>query len=111
MGNQHQLPTVCQPPVTPSRGVMIASYLLMACTLLLVMWQRLLPGLLCACLGFLLTRALSSLLARIDQLLRDVDKLPVANAVGPGRAAAPPDETPPERPSWWRRWLGAVAVS
>lgn len=67
MGNQHQLPTVCQPPVKPSRGVMIASYLLMACTLLLVMWQKLLPGLLCACLGFLLTRALSSLLARIDR--------------------------------------------
>lgn len=67
MGNQHQLPTVCQPPVTPSRGVMIASYLLMACTLLLVMWQKLLPGLLCACLGFLLTRALSTLLARIDR--------------------------------------------
>lgn len=67
MGNQHQLPTVCQPPVTPSRGVMIASYLLMACTLLLVMWQKLLPGLLCACLGFLLTRALSSLLTRIDR--------------------------------------------
>ena len=67
MGNQHQLPTVCQPPVTPSRGVMIASYLLMACTLLLVMWQKLLPGLLCAYLGFLLTRALSSLLARIDR--------------------------------------------
>ena len=67
MGNQHQLPTVCQPPVTPSRGVMIASYLLMACTLLLVMWQKLLPGLLCACLGFLLTRALSTLLAHIDR--------------------------------------------
>ena len=67
MGNQHQLPTVCQSPVTPSRGVMIASYLLMACTLLLVMWQKLLPGLLCACLGFLLTRALSTLLAHIDR--------------------------------------------
>ncbi|HMN21510.1 MAG TPA: uroporphyrinogen-III C-methyltransferase [Ottowia sp.] len=51
----------------------------------------------------------AGLLARIDQLLRDVDKLPVANAVGPGRAAAPPDEEAPERPSWWRRWLGAVA--
>lgn len=51
----------------------------------------------------------AGLLARIDQLLREVDKLPVANAVGPGRAAAAPDETPPERPSWWRRWLGAVA--
>lgn len=46
---------------------MIASYLLMACTLLLVMWQKLLPGLLCACLGFLLTRGIASLLARIDR--------------------------------------------
>lgn len=67
MGHQSQLPTVCQPPSPPSRGVMIASYLLMACTLLLVMWQKLLPGLLCACLGFLLTRALSALLSRLDR--------------------------------------------
>ena len=46
---------------------MIASYLLMASALLLVMWQKLLPGLLCACLGFLLTRAITQLLARIDR--------------------------------------------
>ena len=67
MGNQHQLSTVCPPPAAPSRGVMIASYLLMACTLLLVMWQKLLPGLLCACLGFLLTRGLASILSLIDR--------------------------------------------
>ena len=42
------------PPAT--RGVVIASYLLMAAALLLVMWRGLLPGLLCVCLGFLLTR-------------------------------------------------------
>lgn len=67
MGTTHQLPTVCQPPAPPSRSVMIASYMLMASTLLLVMWQKLLPGLLCACLGFLLTRALAALLAQIDR--------------------------------------------
>lgn len=46
---------------------MVASYLLMAGMLLLVMWQKLLPGLLCACLGFLLTRAIAALLARLDR--------------------------------------------
>lgn len=67
MGNSNQLPIVSHSPTAPSRGVMIASYLLMASTLLLVMWQKLLPGLLCACLGFLLTRAIAALLARIDR--------------------------------------------
>lgn len=67
MGSQHQVPTVCLAPTLPSRSVMIASYLLMIGTLLLVMWQKLLPGLLCACLGFLLTRAISGLLSRIDR--------------------------------------------
>lgn len=52
-----------------SRGVEIASYLLMAATLLLVMWRGLLPGLLCACLGFLLTRWL---VPYADWLLRRV---------------------------------------
>lgn len=47
-------------PARPAtRGVMVASYLLMASVLLLVMWRGLLPGLLCVCLGFLLTRALT----------------------------------------------------
>ena len=44
----------------PSRGVKVASYCLMAATLLLVMLRGLLPGLLTVCLGFLLTRWLSA---------------------------------------------------
>lgn len=67
MGHQHPLPTVCPSSAPPSRGVVIASYILMAGLLLLVMWQKLLPGLLCACLGFLLTRAITQLFARIDR--------------------------------------------
>ncbi|WP_284409121.1 AI-2E family transporter [Acidovorax sp. SUPP3334] len=51
------------PASAPRRGVVTASYVLMACALLLVMWQGLLPGLLCACLGFLLTRWLAPRLA------------------------------------------------
>jgi len=43
----------------PGRGVTRASYLLMAGALLLILWQSLLPGLLCVCAGFLLTRALA----------------------------------------------------
>jgi hypothetical protein len=44
-------------PSTPSsRALVTASYLLMAGALLLIMWQGLLPGLLCACIGFLGTR-------------------------------------------------------
>ena len=44
-----------------------ASYLLMAGTLLLVMWQGLLPGLLSVCVGFMLTRALARLLSRLQR--------------------------------------------
>lgn len=54
-------------PQTPSRSVVNASYLLMAGTLLLVMWQGLLPGLLSVCVGFMLTRALARLLARLSR--------------------------------------------
>ncbi|AYM96908.1 AI-2E family transporter [Acidovorax sp. 1608163] len=71
---QHQPPAL--PPESPSAaltsytapsqplwaarsGIVLASYLLMASALLLVMWRGLLPGLLCVCLGFLLTRALT----------------------------------------------------
>jgi predicted PurR-regulated permease PerM len=44
-------------PFAPaSRSVIAASYLLIAGTLLLVLWQGLLPGLLCVCIGFLVTR-------------------------------------------------------
>lgn len=42
-----------------SSGVVLASYGLMGAALLLVMWRGLLPGLLCVCLGFLLTRWLA----------------------------------------------------
>ena len=45
------------PPRPLTRGVVAASYLLVAGVLLLVMWRGLLPGLLCVCLGFLATRA------------------------------------------------------
>ncbi|MDF1485414.1 AI-2E family transporter [Ramlibacter sp. H39-3-26] len=41
------------------RGSALASYLLVAATLLLVMWQGLLSGLLCVCIGFLATRWLA----------------------------------------------------
>lgn len=51
------------------RGVRIASYLLMASTLLLVMERGLLPGLLCACLGFLVTRWLAPRFARLRRRL------------------------------------------
>ena len=39
-----------------SRAVVVASYLLIGASLLLVMWQGLLPGLLSVCIGFLGTR-------------------------------------------------------
>jgi predicted PurR-regulated permease PerM len=39
-----------------SRPVVIASHVLIAAALLLIMWQGLLPGLLCVCVGFLATR-------------------------------------------------------
>ena len=43
-------------PPLPSRRLLTASYLLIAGALLLIMWQGLLPGLLCVCVGFLGTR-------------------------------------------------------
>lgn len=43
----------------PDTAITAVSFLLMAAGLLLVMWVGLLPGLLCVCLGFLLTRALT----------------------------------------------------
>lgn len=50
-------------PSTPSsRALLTASYLLMAGALLLIMWQGLLPGLLCVCIGFLGTRWLARVL-------------------------------------------------
>ncbi|WP_416365863.1 AI-2E family transporter [Ottowia sp. SB7-C50] len=43
----------------------IASHLMMVAALLLIMWQGLLPGLLCACLGFLAARWLTPRLGRL----------------------------------------------
>lgn len=58
------------PVATPhSPRVLIASYLLVASTLLLVMVRGLLPGLLCVCLGFLLTRWLAPRLVRLRRHL------------------------------------------
>lgn len=48
-----------EPVAAPSRSLVIASYLLIASGLLLVMWHGLLPGLLCVCIGFLATRRLA----------------------------------------------------
>jgi len=58
-------------PVLPqtTHGVTIASHVLMAGTLLLVMCYGLLPGLLCVCVGFLLTRWLAPRLVRLRRLL------------------------------------------
>ena len=48
----------------------------------------------------------AGLLARIDQLLREVDELPMANAVGPQRSGGAGRERaapPAPAPSWWER--------
>lgn len=50
------LPEELLAPPGATRNVVRASYVLMGGALLLVMWQSLLPGLLCVCLGFLATR-------------------------------------------------------
>lgn len=52
------------------RAAVVASHVLLALTLLLVMWQGLLPGLLCVCVGFLSTRWFSP---RLGALLRFPD--------------------------------------
>ena len=54
----------------PTRGVTLSSYLLMAGALLLIMWQGLLPGMLCVCVGFLVTRSIAMLLARTQPKAR-----------------------------------------
>ena len=45
----------------------VASHVLMVGSLLLIMWQGLLPGLLCVCLGFLSTRWLSPKLGQVTR--------------------------------------------
>ncbi len=47
---------------TRSPAVVAASYVLIASALLLIMWQGLLPGLLCVCIGFLATRRMTRVL-------------------------------------------------
>lgn len=62
-----------------------ASYALMAAVLLLVMWENLLPGLLCVCIGFLATRWLAAL---FDRGLQRRGLVPPAVAGSAGRNAA-----------------------
>lgn len=70
------------PPV--ARSVAAASYLLVAATLLLVMWRGLLPGLLCVCLGFLLTRWLAGRLGATRLARRPAEVIAAAVVmVGP----------------------------
>ena len=58
--SDHSAIALAAPSLRPvARSIEAASYLLMAAALLLIMWRGLLPGLLCVCLGFLLTRAFS----------------------------------------------------
>lgn len=56
-------PLAAPPRRATSRSIVVASYVLVAAVLLLVMWRGLLPGLLCVCLGFLVTRAFARWLA------------------------------------------------
>ena len=84
-----QVPTLpSDVPLSPAeRRVAIASYLLMAAGLLLVMWRGLLPGLLCVCIGFLATRWFARLLGagvgRMRPAWRRADgSFPGARAVG-----------------------------
>ena len=62
MAARPSLPALAPPTPAPAvrpvtRGIVVASYVLMAGTLLLIMWRGLLPGLLCVCLGYLVTLA------------------------------------------------------
>ncbi|WP_311221395.1 MULTISPECIES: AI-2E family transporter [unclassified Acidovorax] len=76
---------VSRAPEQPvARSVAAASYLLMAAALLLVMWRGLLPGLLCVCLGFLLTRWLANRLGATRLQRRPAEILAAAAVmVGP----------------------------
>lgn len=64
------LPQLRAAHTLPTPQVIRASYVLMAAALLLVMWQGLLPGLLCACLGFVLTRGLAKWLTRAQSFFQ-----------------------------------------
>ena len=70
---------VARPGARPDNGtpaLRISSYVLMAGALLLLMVAGLLPGLLFACLGFLVTRWLAQLLARLQRTPRLAPRLP-----------------------------------
>ena len=67
---QHLPSPIISPQPAPTRGVTLSSYVLMAGALLLIMWQGLVPGMLCVCVGFLVTRALAGLLARAQPKAR-----------------------------------------
>ena len=68
----------------PFRGVEVASYLLMAAMLFLVLHYSLLPGLLSCCLGFLATRWLA---VKFTWLRRRFPRKPGKVGFGPGLAA------------------------
>ena len=74
--------------VIPSRPVVIASYLLIAGALLLVMWQGLLPGLLCVCIGFLATRRLARGVDAVVRRRRTALQPPFTSSLARGIAAA-----------------------
>ena len=74
--------------VIPSRPVVIASYLLIAGALLLVMWQGLLPGLLCVCIGFLATRRLARGVDAVIRRRRAALQPPFTSSLARGIAAA-----------------------
>ena len=51
------------------------------------------------------------LLARLDEIVRQVDELPVANAVPAPALAETPRRTPSSTPAaWWERWRDAVVA-
>ncbi|XPG44536.1 AI-2E family transporter [Variovorax sp. KK3] len=72
------------PPLPPSRKLLTASYLLIAGALLLIMWQGLLPGLLCVCVGFLGTRWLARW---VDTGLQRIRPRRVLSTDGPSSGA------------------------
>ena len=70
------------------RAVVGASYVLMAAALLLVMWEGLLPGLLCVCVGFLATRRLAASLDSSLQRRRTEAARPAAPVAAGGLATS-----------------------
>jgi uroporphyrin-3 C-methyltransferase len=51
---------------------------------------------------------LPGLMARLDDLVRQVDELPLANAVGGNRLAGPVAEQAPAASTWWQRSLAVL---